>query len=452
MHSLILAGALLAAAPAADDQADAALAKGAPAVPATRQDLKEALEASKKNKPRLPLPPLTEEERKKAETGDWSVVNNGRMRKHYLPQAATNGGFLRQPDPAQTLGYPFQTMLFWIISRGNNCTYCMGHQESKLSAAGLSDDKIAALDGAWQVFTPAEQAAFAFVKKLTFEPEKVGDADIDALRPHYNDDQILEIIFVSGNFNAMNRWTGALRIPQEDHREYLTPTSDTYRELVSTVAPLADGSADTPTAAPPSRRPALESRKEVAAAIEKARSREPRIPLLDESQARAVLPEGYPGRETTEALPNWVRLLARFPVAGPNRMNMLRGSAEGGQLPAEWKPQIAWAAARQDRAWYALAHAGQRLRDLGWTDDQIFSLDDPDSSANTPERRAVLSLTRKLTSDPARIEDGDIEALRAHFTDHQVAEIIHHVTDAAFFDRISEASGLPIESKVFILD
>ena len=29
-------------------------------------------------------------------------------------------------------------------------------------------------------------------------------------------------------FNAMNRWTGALAIPQEGHRIYLTPTPEKY--------------------------------------------------------------------------------------------------------------------------------------------------------------------------------------------------------------------------------
>lgn len=429
---------------------DDATKQGAPLVPATRQDLKEALEASKKNAPRLPLPPLTEEEQKKAAAGDWSVVNNGRMRKFYLPAASINGGFLRQPDPAMSLGYPFQTMLFWIISRGNNCTYCMGHQESKLAAAGLTDDRIAALDGDWGQFSPAEQAAFAFTRKLTFQPHEIVAGDVEALRKFYNDDQVLEIVFVDGNFNAMNRWTGALRIPQEDHREYLTPTSETYKDRVSSVAPLADANAKALTCAPPAHRPELESRGEVTAALQAARTREPRISLVDESKARDVLPDGFPGKDGQATLPNWIRLIARFPVAGANRMAMVRGSMENGELSPEWKAQINWVAARNDRAWYALAQAGQKLRDLGWSDDRIFALDDP--GANSPAARAVQEFSKKLTVDPARIDDRDVESLRAHFSDKQVAEIIHQGTEAAFFDRVTESLALPVEPKTFILN
>ncbi len=61
-----------------------------------------------------------------------------------------------------------------------------------------------------------------------------------------------------------------------------------------------------------------------------------------------------------------------------------------------------------------------------------------------PER-AALALTRKLTVDPALITDADIEGLRSHYSDPEVAEIVYHVTQAAFFDRVTEAAGLRLE-------
>ena len=66
-----------------------------------------------------------------------------------------------------TLDYKFKVALFWIVSRTNNCQYCLGHQESKLLRAGMTEDEIAALDFDWKQFTPAEQAAFALTRKLT---------------------------------------------------------------------------------------------------------------------------------------------------------------------------------------------------------------------------------------------------------------------------------------------
>src|SRR4051812_19932007 len=117
----MLVSALTAVAPASasDGGPDAA-----PRVPVTRTELKQALENSKSSEPRLPLPPLSAEEKEKAAKGDWSVVNNGRMRRYYLLPEFTGAGFTREPDRGMTLGNAFQTMIFWVVSRGNNCTYC----------------------------------------------------------------------------------------------------------------------------------------------------------------------------------------------------------------------------------------------------------------------------------------------------------------------------------------
>jgi alkylhydroperoxidase family enzyme len=57
----------------------------------------------------------------------------------------------------------------------------------------------------------------------------------------------------------------------------------------------------------------------------------------------------------------------------------------------------------------------------------------------------VLAFARKLTVDPALITDADIAGLRKHFPDQEVAEIVYHVTQAAFFDRLTEAAGLQLE-------
>src|SRR5262245_4706910 len=252
--SLILA--LAGASPASDEPPSSTPAP----VAATRTELKEQLERSKQSHPRLPLPPPSDQDLADAKARGGrgpmtGIINNGRMRRLYLPPEVVGGGFSREPDPAMTLDNTFKTMFFWIVSRANNCTYCQGHQEVKLSGDGVKEETIAALDGDWSEFSPAERAAFAFTVKLTYEPNRIADADLDRLRAHYNDLQILEIITAVGGFNAMNRWTGSLAIPQEGHRVYLTPTPEKYKAVRSRVAPLpADASASAPACAKPADR------------------------------------------------------------------------------------------------------------------------------------------------------------------------------------------------------
>ncbi len=90
-------------------------------VPLTRPELKQSLEDLKGRTPRIPLPALTAEE--EDQLGD-RLGYEARLRRHYLPGTAARGGeFGREPDPAMSLDHAFKTMLFWIVSRANNCHY-----------------------------------------------------------------------------------------------------------------------------------------------------------------------------------------------------------------------------------------------------------------------------------------------------------------------------------------
>jgi alkylhydroperoxidase family enzyme len=446
-----LAASLIAALPGVCPASDAPSK-----VAATRLELKEQLEGSKQSRPRLPLPPPTEAEitaakaraaaspaRSGSNVLGGGIVNNGRLRQlHLAPDLlGPGGGYSREPDPAMTLDNTFKTMFFWIVSRANNCTYCQGHQEIKLKGDGVKEDTIAALDGDWSEFTPAERAAFAFTRKLTFEPNAITDADIDQLRRHYKDLQILEIVMALAGFNATNRWTGPLAIPQEGHRVFLTPTSEKYQAKRSLVAPLDPTATGMACARPASRGP-LESREQVENALGAARKRSARLPLATEVQARAVVPEDWSG---SGPLPEWVRLLGNFPKGGKTLAGAAYRAQTKGKLSPALKAKIAWVGARNDRAWYALGHAKHRLNDLGLTDDQVFAIDGPDF-ASTPAEQSALALVRKITLDPALVTDADVEAVRKHYNDSETAEVVYLATQAAAFDRLTEAAGLRLEN------
>ena len=91
--------------------------------PLTRPEMKQALEDLKERKPRIPLPPLTDEE--KAKLGERGGGYEGRLRM-YMPPGDTRGnafGFAGNSDPKASLETTFKTQLFWIASRSNNCQY-----------------------------------------------------------------------------------------------------------------------------------------------------------------------------------------------------------------------------------------------------------------------------------------------------------------------------------------
>jgi alkylhydroperoxidase family enzyme len=442
-------------------------------IPLTRPEMKQLLEDMKSRTPRIPLPEPTAEEKEAA--GERGMGYEGRLRYHYLPgsRQARGGfggfgsgafGFSREPDPKMTLDYAFKVRLFWIVSRTNNCQYCLGHQESKLLAAGMTEDQIAALDGDWGLYSPAEQAAFAFARKLTYEPHLLDDADIDQLRPHFSDLRILEMVMSIAGNNAINRWKEGVGVPQSqdggnfgrrnpgsgqtqgqpgtssEHQSYLTPTSEKYLALVTKVAPVTLDGADQPTALTRSVRPALESSEEANELLNKCRSRTPRLPLVDEAEAREVLGDAAP----EGVLPQWALLLANFPQDGKTRILSQWEAEERGDLSPLLKAQIRWILARQDRAWYALGLARQRLMELGQSEADIQRLDG-DWSEFTPAERSQFVVASKLATTPVVLTDADVAEAVHLAGPRDVVQLVSYVTVQASFNRITEAAGLPLE-------
>lgn len=337
----------------------------------------------------------------------------------------------------------------------------MGHQEIKLAVAGLTEDQIAALDGDWSGFTEAEQAAFRFARRITHEPHQIHDGDIESLRKHYTNLQILEMVMSLAFNNYINRWKEAIGVPQEPDAtmfvkmaakpiptdrplpltSFLTPTSEKFQTRKSSLAPVlpTDGPVDF-AALVAGRRPPLESREEVDRMLAAARVRQSRLPLLPESEAREVLAsEPFSG-----PLPNWVRLLANFPKDGASRIATFRAVFERSDLTPQFRAQIRWVVARQDRAWYAAGLAQKELQALGGSTNELDRLDDP-ASQFTAAERAAFAFARKLTIASDLLTDADVAELRRHLSDRDVVQLFSLVTQSAAFNRITEAAGLPLE-------
>jgi hypothetical protein len=326
----------------------------------------------------------------------------------------------------------------------------------------LKEEEIAALDGDWAEFSAAQRAAFALARKLSFEPHNFTDADIDRLREYYTDLQILEMVLSIAGNNSINRWKEGAGIPQSKEsssflktakkpvptnrplpiKTYLTPTPEKYQHKITKVAPLvSEEKTNGPCRLAVCRRPPLESRAEVEKMLAASRQRTPRLPLVDEAKARALLPKDWPD----DPLPQWVRLLANFPRDGKARIVSFRADDEKGDLEPLLKAQISWIIARQDRAWYALGQAKHRLQQLGWSDEQIYKLDG-DWMEFTPAERALFTVARQLAASPIVLTDDEVAKAVKLTGPRAVVQLISYTTNRALFDRITEGSGLRLEN------
>lgn len=140
--------------------------------------------------------------------------------------------------------------------------------------------------------------------------------------------------------------------------------------------------------------------------------------------------------------PAWLRLMANFPNESQRRIDSLVDRPVGEQdLSARDRARVSWVVARQDRAWYAVAHALKRLEDLGQTADQIYALDGDLTSLNE-EERAILIMARKLATSPITLADEDVARVVKLSGPRRATQLINYVTSRAYFDRVTEAAGL----------
>lgn len=96
---------------------------------------------------------------------------------------------------------------YLTVARLNGCGYCQGHHVPAGKRAGLSDAQIDQLDESGfdsGDFEPAERAVIRLAYETTRDVA-ASDAAFDALRSHFNDQEIAEIAFVIATANFVQR-------------------------------------------------------------------------------------------------------------------------------------------------------------------------------------------------------------------------------------------------------
>lgn len=151
-----------------------------------------------------------------------------------LSEAANALGFLpnsmailsRRPHILQALGglsqavmgqqssidSELRNLIAQMASRAAGCTYCIAHTAHSGSRMGLSEQRADAL---WEyqnspLFTDAERIALRVANLAALVPNAVTDADFDALKLHYSEDQIVDIVCVIALFGFFNRYNDTL--------------------------------------------------------------------------------------------------------------------------------------------------------------------------------------------------------------------------------------------------
>lgn len=100
-----------------------------------------------------------------------------------------------------------------VVSRSSGCQYCAAHTGFQATrSGGVSAEKI---EAAFEyetnpIFSDAERAALTVAQGAAAVPNAVTDEDMDELKKHFTDRQIVELVAQISVFGFLNRWNDTM--------------------------------------------------------------------------------------------------------------------------------------------------------------------------------------------------------------------------------------------------
>ncbi len=129
-----------------------------------------------------------------------------------------------------TLPIELKPLIAVISSQAAGCRYCQAHEAVDARERGVEEEKIAAV---WEfetspLFTEAERSALRLARDASLQPNMATQEHFEALREHYREEEIVEIMAVISLFGFLNRWNDTMATDLED--EPFRFASETYGE------------------------------------------------------------------------------------------------------------------------------------------------------------------------------------------------------------------------------
>jgi uncharacterized peroxidase-related enzyme len=121
-------------------------------------------------------------------------------------------------DPDGDVDPGFKRLLAFVCSRSAGCRYCMAHQVGGSFRLGVSEEKF---DAVWEyqtspLYSDAERAALDVAVAAGCVPNAVTDEMFDAMKQHWTEAQIVEIVATISIFGFFNRWNDTMATPLEE--------------------------------------------------------------------------------------------------------------------------------------------------------------------------------------------------------------------------------------------
>jgi len=114
--------------------------------------------------------------------------------------------------PAGSIDPGLKQLVAYVASNATGCRYCQAHTAHGAVHRGVSPEK---LDAAFEfetnpAFDDAERAALRLARDSALLANEVTADHFAALRRHFSEEQIVELVAVSALFAWLNRWNDTL--------------------------------------------------------------------------------------------------------------------------------------------------------------------------------------------------------------------------------------------------
>ncbi len=104
-----------------------------------------------------------------------------------------------------------------VVSKLNECTYCVAHHTPRLIEQGLNPETTARiLEPDCPGLDAIDRLVRDFAVQVTNEPGRMRDAIFDELKKHFTEEQIVELTLRTALCGFFNRFNDALQIGMED--------------------------------------------------------------------------------------------------------------------------------------------------------------------------------------------------------------------------------------------
>ena len=144
-------------------------------------------------------------------------LNQVKVFAHRPPAVRHIMGLLLELADESLLPKRYLEIVLVVVSKLNECTYCVAHHAPRLVDQGLAQETVSnILEPDCPGMDDVDRLVRDYAVQVTEKPQYMRDAIFDELKKHFTDAQIVELTLRTALCGFFNRFNDALQIGMED--------------------------------------------------------------------------------------------------------------------------------------------------------------------------------------------------------------------------------------------